>query len=1132
MLAELTYNMPVFSAVLLIVAGALVGYALTYPYRGETRNISRQLTELVDQNDDLHDELQRQRAAYDRLERTYKEQELEWTKFRASSESLKETLLSKNEQNDTVGINNLLGLRDLRDDSLRELVDIRTEKAELSLQLTNKEEQLNNANRNLAELRGELDELRKLQRGQYDASDKMADLIQQIENQREKFDNLQQEHTTVQQELENIQVEYEAVQQEYDSIHAEYASIAEEHQSLVTSFEEQQATDEAESNAQIELFREKLAALLERLQILDAEKDEAYQRWDVEHQQRLALDNMLRHKEHMIARLEEKSEKDDALREASETLKSEYDSLQMKVSELTAERTALTQLVEAREQQLLDASKDVEDHRRALDTIERHRNDATHSLTELQGSNDQLRADTEKYQQRLARIESELEERTRQLNKAIEEKQEVLVRLQDAEELWEDLVAEQTSTIPGERYENVVEQVKVLQETIDHQRGELQTQAQLLVNLTHERDDALTTAIKARETAGDVDRQREISITEIRTTEKQSRQRIQQVFETEKANLFAELQKVQAAAAESRREFEHQIAELDADKAELLVELEKAESALSQASEEFEQRIDSIRSEDQKAYDESMANITAELQAVQTTLRQQQDLMEQQAARVAELTEFEEASIATVNQLQADLSASEAQRSAVAEEVEFTQQAAAELQSRLQDQEHLIAKYEVELESKSEESEHFAALSDQLEAAHLVSAGLQEKLQQQVQIAAKFEADRETQLLDQQKLSALSEELEEAHRVTAQLQSELEEQNHRMKRLRMDGDEAISAAAAARDEREQFRANLANAHQETERAREQREEILEELRRSQELNLRLQSQIDEHQHQFAATTQQLNALKPLQADMASIQHRLESTIGQLNDVRRERDVAVEARARLEITVEDIRSELKKSNEAIVDLRNGQSGQTDELERELEKARTELAQFKPTVAELHKQLRQREERMAVYVEERTAEEVELRSQLAEARDRQAEHQQKISELQQRLDQGHEAVVNLERDRDEVLTRLRQQNSQLSQLSDNVEKDSMERDERRGMVYTSRPSHVDDLKLISGVAEVLEEKLNQYGIYTYEQIMHWDPVAVDEFSRLLTFRDRIERDDWIGQARTLHEEHNVSESRKSA
>ncbi len=75
----------------------------------------------------------------------------------------------------------------------------------------------------------------------------------------------------------------------------------------------------------------------------------------------------------------------------------------------------------------------------------------------------------------------------------------------------------------------------------------------------------------------------------------------------------------------------------------------------------------------------------------------------------------------------------------------------------------------------------------------------------------------------------------------------------------------------------------------------------------------------------------------------------------------------------------------------------------------------------------------------------------------------------------------------------------------------------------MVYTQPPKRKDDLKEISGVAQVLERKLNAFGVYTYRQIMDWDSVAVEEFSKLLSFRERIERDDWVGQARSLHLEH---------
>lgn len=78
-----------------------------------------------------------------------------------------------------------------------------------------------------------------------------------------------------------------------------------------------------------------------------------------------------------------------------------------------------------------------------------------------------------------------------------------------------------------------------------------------------------------------------------------------------------------------------------------------------------------------------------------------------------------------------------------------------------------------------------------------------------------------------------------------------------------------------------------------------------------------------------------------------------------------------------------------------------------------------------------------------------------------------------------------------------------------------------DEARGMVYDSPPAETDDLKLISGVGPVLEEKLNSVGIYRFEQIANWTERNVEEFEELLSFKGRVERENWIAQAKELAE-----------
>jgi predicted flap endonuclease-1-like 5' DNA nuclease len=64
--------------------------------------------------------------------------------------------------------------------------------------------------------------------------------------------------------------------------------------------------------------------------------------------------------------------------------------------------------------------------------------------------------------------------------------------------------------------------------------------------------------------------------------------------------------------------------------------------------------------------------------------------------------------------------------------------------------------------------------------------------------------------------------------------------------------------------------------------------------------------------------------------------------------------------------------------------------------------------------------------------------------------------------------------------------------------------------------------DNLKLIVGVGPVLERMLYQLGVTTYRQIALWTERDIDEFdARLPEFPGRIRRDDWVTQARALHQ-----------
>lgn len=71
-------------------------------------------------------------------------------------------------------------------------------------------------------------------------------------------------------------------------------------------------------------------------------------------------------------------------------------------------------------------------------------------------------------------------------------------------------------------------------------------------------------------------------------------------------------------------------------------------------------------------------------------------------------------------------------------------------------------------------------------------------------------------------------------------------------------------------------------------------------------------------------------------------------------------------------------------------------------------------------------------------------------------------------------------------------------------------------------TPKAAGVDDLTRISGVGPVLVGKLKDSGITTFAQIAAFtadDILALDE---KLNFKGRIDRDDWVGQAKAFLEE----------
>lgn len=67
--------------------------------------------------------------------------------------------------------------------------------------------------------------------------------------------------------------------------------------------------------------------------------------------------------------------------------------------------------------------------------------------------------------------------------------------------------------------------------------------------------------------------------------------------------------------------------------------------------------------------------------------------------------------------------------------------------------------------------------------------------------------------------------------------------------------------------------------------------------------------------------------------------------------------------------------------------------------------------------------------------------------------------------------------------------------------------------------AKPAQPDDLKMISGVGPKIEGILHSLGIYTFAQVASWKKAERDWVDGYLKFKGRIEREDWLKQAKAL-------------
>lgn len=87
------------------------------------------------------------------------------------------------------------------------------------------------------------------------------------------------------------------------------------------------------------------------------------------------------------------------------------------------------------------------------------------------------------------------------------------------------------------------------------------------------------------------------------------------------------------------------------------------------------------------------------------------------------------------------------------------------------------------------------------------------------------------------------------------------------------------------------------------------------------------------------------------------------------------------------------------------------------------------------------------------------------------------------------------------------------------------------ERPAGLAAPRAGEADDLKKILGIGPANERKLNELGVYHFDQIAAWDRPQIRWVGAYLAFPGRIDRENWVEQARALATRDPAAETRPS-
>ena len=557
--------------------------------------------------------------------------------------------------------------------------------------------------------------------------------------------------------------------------------------------------------------------------------------------------------------------------------------------------------------------------------------------------------------------------------------------------------------------------------------------------------------------------------------------------------------------------------------------------------------------EKEQRYEQAAAELQTEKQKRIELEDEAHQLAQQQIEKINEMEndwrERHSKAETSLVQNRAELKSATEERERLAEQLYSSEARVAELESDLAGQESLL-----ETATKNAgglEREYVSIESSLKESSDLLK---QSRAECAVAVSAQKVAEQSLSALQksfeesQYKNEELSVQIANLNTLEAQnsvLQQSLHNSVEQLEKVILQRDDALDSDKMTHARAVGLQKRIENQESTIHGLRNKRDDALESLKQEMQRRSELEQVFEE----------KVTSLESQLQDQAAEVHRRSGELASQIDKDRSEfknrlSVQSETIAQLTKNRDQISRELEGAHQEL----NQSRSQTRELTSKLEELKTTCLR----ISELEKLVQRRDQEDRQLVEDLQT----LREQYddscqshhrlqaefdrvnIESQDREsefAETQQQLNQVTTKLKASEETIRALRRERAAVLTRLANYRTvaepdntvisfteaMLQRQREAVGYDAEYRGPTsqhavRGLVYTQAPETRDDLKLISGIADVLEARLNDYGIYTFKQIMEWEPEAIEEFSRLLAFRERIQRDDWIKQARYFYDQ----------